>query len=608
MTRMTVAHALVEALIAEGVEFVFGIFGHGNVQLGQALEQRRDRIRFITVRNEQAGVHAAATIARLTGKPQAVTTSVGPGATNLVTGAAMARVNRWPVLLLPGEVSAENVGPVLQQLESYKDETANDTLRPVSKFWKRLTRPEQLRRTMREAFDAMLEPGDEGPATICLPMDVQAEAFELDGLLAPRDRRYPRPAADPDAVSEAAHLLCESQRPLIIAGGGVLRSGAQAELARLAEYLAAPVTPTQAGKGSILWDHPLNVLGVGPCGTQAGNRIAASCDLVLGVGTRYSDFTTASETAFPRDARFVNLNVCQFDVGKQRAVKLWGDARATLVALRERLEEMGIEPRGEGTGNAYRSKSAYFGEIQRERAEWFEERTRWCNREGTPLRQSVAVGLLNDELGADSVVISAAGTLPGDLQKLWLDKDPAGKAYVCEYGYSTMGFEIAAGLGAKLALPERRVVVLVGDMSFLMMPGELVTGAQLGLAFTVVVFDNAGGQSIRHLQKRSGLGDYGMEYLRDGGEPLALDFAGIAKGMGCRGLRAHDRDSFAEALKEAQRVTDRPTVIDLKVDKEDLMGGYESWWDVPQPELDGEGRPRPERERYLREKARQVIR
>ena len=412
---------------------------------------------------------------------------MGPGATNLVTGAATARVNRWPVLLLPGEVFAENVGPVLQQLESTLGLTANDTLRPVSKYWTRLSRPAQLRRAVREAFDAMLEPGDEGPATICLPMDVQAEAFDFDEalLLAPRDRRYPRVSADPDAVAEAAQLLAGAARPFIVAGGGVLRSGAAAELQALAEHLGAPVAPTQAGRGLLRWDHPLNVLGAGPTGTAAGNELAGAADLVLGVGTRYSDFTTASETLWPPGARFINLNICGFDVGKQRALKLWGDARATLTALLAALEQRAVARRGEGSGPDYRGAGDYAAQIQRQRTAWLEEMERWRARPGAPLRQSRAVGIINDWIGPEAVVINAAGSLPGDLHKLWRNTDPAGLDYLMEYGYSCMGFEIAGGLGAKLALPRRRVVVLVGDMSFLMLPGELVTLAQLGLPVTV---------------------------------------------------------------------------------------------------------------------------
>lgn len=600
MARLSGAQALVEGLVAEGIEWVFGLFGHGNVQLGDALHARRDAIRFVAVRNEQAAVHAACAIARLTGRPAAVTTSVGPGATNLVTGAAMARINRWPVLLLPGEVFAENVGPVLQELETTFDVTVNETLRPVSKFWTRVSRAERLRKTLREAFDAMLEPGSEGPATLCLPMDVQAETFDFDRewLTAPRDRRYQRPTPDSEAIEAAAELLASAKRPLIVAGGGVLRSRAHAELAAFAERLGAAVAPTQAGKGSIVFEHPLNVFGVGPTGSSAGNRLAAKADIVLGVGTRYSDFTTASETAFARDARFVNLNVCHLDVGKQRALKLWGDARAGLEALTAALTRRGFTaPRGGGD---------WLEEVRSERADWIRETEVWRTKEGSPLRQSRAIALINDRADANTTVFSAAGTLPGELQKLWRDKGPDG--YVCEYGYSTMGFEIAAGFGAKLACPERRSVVLVGDLSFLMMHTELVTGAQLGIPFTVVVFDNGGGQSIRDLQRRSGFTDHGMELLRSDGSLQIVDYAAIGRALGCATHVADDVDALSRALDAADRETSRPTVIHVHVAKEELMGNYGGFWDVPQPELDRDGKRRPQRDEYLAQKKRQVVR
>ncbi len=601
MARLTAAQAIVEYLIAEQVPYVLGIFGHGNVQLGQALYERRDQIRYVGVRNEQGAVHAAAAYARFTGRPLAVTTSVGPGATNLVTGAAAARINRWPVLLLPGEVFAEGVGPVLQQLESSTDQTVNDCLRPVSKYWSRLNRPEQVRRKLREAFDAMLEPGEEGPATLCLPMDAQAEAcdFDLSLFVSPRDRAFHRRAPDRGHTEEAARWIREARRPLIVAGGGVLRSRAQAALARFAEQIGAPVVTTQAGKGALLFDHPLNAFACGPTGTLCGNRLAARADLVIGVGTRYTDFTTASETAFQGRPRFVNINISWADVGKERALKLWGDALASLDVLSESLQ----------AGGGVRSEPAYAAEIVRERKAWIDEADRWRNRSGSILPQSTAIRVVNDHVSAKSTVISAAGSLPGDLMKLWRDKDPEGKGYLCEYGYSTMGFEIAAGFGAKLAEPEREVVVLVGDLSFLMASQELVTAVQEGVPYTVVVFDNHGGQSIRGLQKKSGFGDYAMElWRRNAQELVPVDFARLGEGMGCHALWAKDADELAKALARARENRDRPTVIHVEVDRDNLIGGYEGWWDVPQPAVDLHGNPTEARKLYLAEKAKQIIR
>jgi 3D-(3,5/4)-trihydroxycyclohexane-1,2-dione acylhydrolase (decyclizing) len=410
-------------------------------------------------------------------------------------------------------------------------------------------------------------------------------------------------------LAEAARVLAAAKRPLVIAGGGVLRSNAMDELVAFAELVGAPIAPTQAGKGSVRHDHPLSVLAVGPTGTSVGNHIAATADVIVGVGTRYSDFVTASETAFGSATTFININLCHFDVGKQRALKLWGDAKATLAGLHRELTGSGFAPRGRrssSAGSSYAASGAYFSEVQREREQWFIERARWIERDGSPMRQTAALGVLNEILGDDATIISAAGTLPGDLQKLWLDTHPLG--YLCEYGYSTMGFEIAAGLGLQLAMPQRRIVVLVGDMSFLMMPGELVTAAELELPLTIVVFDNRGGQSIRHLQRRSGLGDYGMEYRKADGSGIDLDFAAIAEGMGCQGLTANDPAAVRDAMETAARSRRRPTVIHVKVDKEDLIGGYDSWWDVPQPEFDRDGRPRPEHSEYLRNKRRQMIR
>ena len=584
---MTAAQALVEGLIAEGVPIVLGIFGHGNVQLGQALSAARDRIRFIPVKNEQAAVHTALAYARMCGRPLAVTTSIGPGATNLVTGAACARINRWPVLLLPGEIFSEGVGPLLQQLESPLGFTVNDTLRPVSKYFARLSRPEQLRRALREAFDAMLEPGDEGPATLCLPMDVQAEAADYDErhFARPAARRLPRIAADPAAVAEAGRMLAEAEHPICIAGGGVLRSGAEAELRALAEDLEMPIAQTQAGKGAVMWDHRLNLFAVGPTGTAPGNWAAARADVVLGIGTRYADFTTSSETAFPR-ARFINLNLCYSDVKKQAALDLLGDAKTTLIALREALATRLEEPKLV----AALSKRREDPELRAMQSEWRALTGAWLTKPGTPLRQSTALGVINRFVDPRSVVISAAGSLPGDLQKLWRDRSDDGKGYICEYGYSTMGFEVAAGLGARLACPDREAIVLCGDLSFLMSSQELVTAVELGIAFTVVVFDNHGGQSIRSLQRGRGFNNFSMELRTANGGTTAVDYVKLAEGMGCIGLRAHDGNTLEGALRQARAVGNRPTVIQVEIDRDHRIGDTGGWWDVPIPAVDAEGR------------------
>jgi 3D-(3,5/4)-trihydroxycyclohexane-1,2-dione acylhydrolase (decyclizing) len=613
LQRMTGGQAVVRYLVHEGVSHILGIFGHGNVQLGEAIAQSRDKIKYILVKNEQSAVHIAAAYAKLTGTPLAVTTSVGPGATNMVTGAAAAKINRLPVILLPGEVFADGVGPVLQQLESVQDETVNSALKPVSKYWSRVTRVEQLRRKMREAFDAMLEPGSEGPAVLCLPMDVQAESAEFDTslYLAPVDRVYPRICEAPEKISQAADRILAARRPVIIAGGGVLRSGAQRQLVLFAERIGAPVVSTQAGIGAILHDHPLNLYSAGPTGTSCGTAMVQQADLVIGVGTRYSDFTTSNETLWGARPEFININICNFDVSKQRSFKLWGDARRTLEALLAELEGRPSTLRSTGSGTGYSNTSDYFHEIQRSLAEWMKIAESWLSRDRVPIDQTAAIDVINRHVNPESVVINAAGSLPGDLHRLWKNKDPEGKGYLMEYGYSTMGFEIAAGLGARLAMPRREVIVMVGDSSFLMASQELVTAVQQRLAFTVVVFDNHGNQSIRHLQQGSGFEDFAMEFDladRPASEFVPVDYYLMARGMGCHALRANSRDGLKQALEEARAVRDRPTVIHLESEKDDLMGGYGGWWDVPQPELDREGKFRERRRLYEEQKKKQVIR
>jgi len=610
---MTGGQAVVRYLIHEGVTHILGLFGHGNVQLGEAIAQARGRIKYIQVKNEQCAVHIAAAFAKLTGRPLAVTTSVGPGATNMVTGAAAAKINRLPVLLLPGEVFADGVGPVLQQIESVQDDTANSALKPVSKYWTRVTRVEQLRRKMREAFDAMLEPGSEGPAVLCLPMDVQAEAaeFDLSLYLAPVDRGYPRILEVPEKVTGAVDLILNAKRPVIISGGGVLRSGAHSELVAFAEAAGAPVVCTQAGIGSILHDHPLNLFSAGPTGTSCGTQMVEAADLVIGIGTRYSDFTTGNETLWRSRPDFLNINICHFDVSKQRAFKLWGDAKRSLSALLEELKRRPASLNFQGTGSTYANEGDYFREIQQSRSDWLEIAAKWLSLDRSPIDQTAAIDVINRHVTAKSVVINAAGSLPGDLHRLWRNVDPEGKGYLLEYGYSTMGYEIAAGLGAKMALPDREVIVLVGDSSFLMSSQELVTAVQQRIPFVVVVFDNHGNQSIRHLQQGSAFADHGLEFGYAGGEEreyVPIDFTLIAKGMNCHTIRARDRKSLQAALQAARSVSDGPTVIHLECEKDDLMGGYGGWWDVPQPQVDEKGLPRDERRKYEEQKRKQVIR
>lgn len=607
MVKLTTSQLIVKYLIKEGIPYVLGIFGHGNIQLGEALKEHEDQIRYIQLKNEQNGVHIALAYAKMTGRPLAVTTSIGPGTTNLVTGAAAAFVNRRPVLLLPGDAFAERVGPLLQQIEGRHtaDEMASDTLKPVSRYWIRITRPDQLRQELPKAFEAMLKPGEEGPATICLPMDLQAEAYDydLDLVLKPRDKEWERIAPDERAIKRAVKAIKKSKRPLIIAGGGVIYSQAWEELIQLAWKITAPVVQTHAGNGTMLWDHPLNAYTVGPDGSLCGNNLAEKADLVIGVGTRYTDFTTRSETLFGRGVQFININICPFDLAKERAIKLWGDAK---VCLQKLLRELKKE---------YFDRKDYFNEIQRERKKWQTIVEKITHEESYPMTQARVIGVLNDFKSQKAVVVCAAGSLPGHLLKFWKNFDPSRKSYHLEYGYSTMGYEIPGAIGVKLADPSREVYALIGDASFLMQPQEIVTAVQEKIAITILVIDNGGPQVIRNLQKGTGFQEFGNEFrFRDEagrleGKFLPIDYVKIAQGMGARGIFADTPGKLKAALKEAQTIKDRPTVIQVKVEPgRKFPPGYNAWWDVPRPEVSTQQELQKQLEDYKKNKAKQVVR
>lgn len=614
-TRMTAAQVIVEYLIHEKVPYVFGIFGHGNVQLGEALKEREDEITFIPVKNEQNAVHMATAYAKMTGRPLAVTTSIGPGATNMVTGAACAHVNRLPVLLLPGDAFADSIGPVLQQVEGNSDveSRANDTLKPVSVYWRRISRPEQLQKALPEAFERMLQPGNMGPAVLCLPMDVQAEAYDydLETLLSPRDNEWQRIAPDQRAIRKAAKLITAAQRPLIIAGGGVMMSRAWESLIDLAEYAKIPVVQTQAGNGTMLFTHPFNLFSLGPTGSDCGNAVAAEADLIIGVGTRYTDFTTSSETLFRPDAKFININISHVDIGKERAVKLFGDANIALKSLLEELKTC-CAP----------NRAAYLAAVKKLREKWISLTTRWQTLDGHPLPQSTVIGTVNDFCAEqESTVVCAAGSLPGDLLRLWRTKDSTRKEYHLEYGYSTMGYEIAGGIGVKLAAPLRNVYVMVGDGSFLMASQDIVTAVQEGIAITIVLFDNHGHRSIYGCQTGNDLEAFATEYrMRDSktgalsGNYLSIDFIKIAEGYGALAMRAETKEQLWAALDKARKEKARPTVIYVPTDTQRFEGRFEyaphhgNWWDVPRPAVSPRGTLQKAREEYLKNKERQVVR
>jgi 3D-(3,5/4)-trihydroxycyclohexane-1,2-dione acylhydrolase (decyclizing) len=603
--RLTVAQALVEFLrnqysARDGKEqrFLagcFGIFGHGNVTgMGQALEQD-SRLKYFLFRNEQAMVHTAAAFAKATLRKQtlACTTSIGPGATNMVTGAALATINRLPVLLLPGDLFARrNVAPVLQQLEcsGSQDISVNDCFKPVSRYWDRIQRAEQILTSLPEVMRVLSSPVETGTVTLSLPQDVQTEAFDYpEEFFQKRLWAIARSRCDQTFLKKAAEWIRAAKKPLIIAGGGVLYSEASAALANFAEATGIPVSETQAGKGALAFDHPQEVGAIGVTGTPGANILAREADLIIGIGTRYSDFTSASKTAFQNPAvRFVNINVAEFDAYKHAAIPLVGDARVT-------LEELHAVIFGYAVQSEYADRIAAF------RAEWDKEVDRiYGLRKGPPVSQGEVIGTVNQYSDVEDVMVCAAGSMPGDLHKLWRTRRPGG--YHMEYGYSCMGYEIAGGLGIKMANPEREVYVLIGDGSYLMMAQEIVTSLQEGYKLNIVLLDNHGFSSIGGLSRSSGNEGMGTNYrFRRGekydGDLLPVDFAANAASLGAHAVRARTRDDLVAALAAAKRET-RTNVIVIETSYEERVPGYESWWDVPIAEVSESDSVRAARKNY----------
>jgi 3D-(3,5/4)-trihydroxycyclohexane-1,2-dione acylhydrolase (decyclizing) len=550
---------------------VLGIFGHGNVAgVGQALQQHGG-LRYILPRNEQAMVHTAVAYARHQNRLQtwACTSSIGPGATNMLTGAALATINRLPVLLLPGDVFASRrVSPVLQQLEvpGAPDASVNDAFRPVSRFFDRINRPDQLPASVLEAMRVLTDQAETGAVTLALPQDVQAEAHDYPrALFERRVWRIARLAPDPAAVRAAADLVRAARRPLIVAGGGVMYSEAPEALRALADATGIPVAETQAGKGAMPYDHPGALGAVGATGTRAANLVAREADLVIAVGTRLGDFTTASRTAFQDPGvRLVAMNVAAFDAHKLGALPLVGDARAGLEALAAALAGHRVDPQhAELAARLNREWDAEVGRL-------------YAGQAGGPVDQAQVIGVVNGCSEPRDVVVCAAGSLPGDLHKLWRTRDP--KGYHVEYGYSCMGYEVAGGLGVKLADPDREVIVMVGDGSWLMMSSEIATSIQEGVRLTVVVIDNHGFGSIGGLSRSLGSEGFGTSY------PNAVDLAANARSLGAAAVRVETTEQLAAALADA-RSADRTTVIVIECDGGRGVGSYESWWDVPVAEV-----------------------
>jgi len=624
--RLTVGQALVRFLAAQEIERdgqrqrffagCFGIFGHGNVAgLGQALQQHEDLLPYVQGRNEQGMVHMAAGYARQRNRlgTWACTTSIGPGATNMVTGAALATVNRLPVLLLPSDTfSTRRPHPVLQQLEVPHDATVsvNDTFRPVSRFFDRIERPEQLVSGALEAMRVLTDPAETGAVTLALPEDVQAEAVEVpEAFLEPRVWTVWRRPPAPGALARAAELVRHARRPLIVAGGGVIYSEATEALRALVDATGVPVGETQAGRGSLPFDHPLALGAIGATGTFAANRLAREADLVVGVGTRWSDFTTASKSAFQDpDVRFVNVNVSEFDAAKHSGLALTCDARLGLEALNEALAGHRADEEWESRG-------------RQEAAAWAEEVERLVHAGHGPLpSQAEVIGAINDAAGQTGVVVSAAGSAPGDLHKLWRARDP--KGYHVEYGYSCMGYEIPGAIGVKLAAPERDVFAMVGDGSYLMLPGELVTAVAENVHIVVVLVDNHGYASIGALSRSVGSAGFGTHYRRrearqlldapDGegpaqpAEPLPVDLAANAESLGARVVRTSTIEELREALEGAKAARGGPVVVHVETDRYVGVPGYEGWWDVPVAELSDDPAVQEARREY--ERAREAQR
>lgn len=588
--RLTVSQALIRFLSLQSVERdgkeqrffagCFGIFGHGNVAgLGQALLESGDDFRYYLARNEQAMVHTSVGFSRMSNRMRAFacTTSVGPGATNMVTGAAVATTNRIPVLLLPGDVFAtRRANPVLQELEDPRslDVSVNDCLRPVSRYFDRISRPEQLPSALLHAMRVLTDPAETGAVTLALPEDVQVEAFDFpDELFVKRVWPVRRPPPEPRLIDGLARLIRASKRPLIVAGGGVIYSEATDALKTFVEGSGIPVAETQAGKGSLRFDHPASLGAIGATGTTIANEIARSADLVIGIGTRWSDFTTASYSVFhDPDLKVVNINIAAFDSSKLSGAAIVADARAALDALHRSMHDWHV---GEAYERAYQAGAKRWNEIV--------EAAYHADHQPLPA-QSEVIGAVEASTNDHDVIVAAAGSLPGDLHKLWRTRDP--KSYHVEYAFSCMGYEIAAGLGVKLAAPEREVYVLVGDGSYLMLSAELATAVQENVKIIVILVVNHGFQSIGALSESVGVERFGTKYrYRDAsgqlaGDKLPIDLAANAQSLGAAVLRAASIAELRQALKTARANTET-TVIHIETDPSLSAPDSASWWDVP---------------------------
>ncbi|MEC3471159.1 3D-(3,5/4)-trihydroxycyclohexane-1,2-dione acylhydrolase (decyclizing) [Bacillus tropicus] len=612
--RMTTAQALVKFLNQQYVEFdgeqqkfikgIFTIFGHGNVVgLGQALEEDAGELEVYQGRNEQGMANAAMAFAKQKHRKQimACTSSVGPGSANMITSAATASANNIPVLLLPGDVFAtRQPDPVLQQIEQTHDLSisTNDAFRAVSKYWDRINRPEQLMTAMIQAMRVLTNPADTGAVTICLPQDVQGEAWDFPSYFFQKrvhriERRLPTKASLVDAVE----MIKRKKKPIMICGGGVRYAGAAEELKQFAEVFHIPFGETQAGKSAIESNHPYNLGGIGVTGNLAANTIAKEADLVIGIGTRFTDFTTASKQLFQNEeVEFLNINISEFHANKLDALKVIADAKEALLALIDELQV--IDYRSSYTVEIADAKEAWETELSRlhnirftgqdftpeVEGHFDEDLNEYVDVLGTQLTQTAVIGQINTLLDEDAIIVGAAGSLPGDLQRMWAARKP--NTYHMEYGYSCMGYEVAGALGAKLAEPSKEVYAMVGDGSYQMLHSELVTSLQENKKINVLLFDNSGFGCINNLQMGNGMGSFGTEFRyrnqetrKLNGAIMKIDFAASAAGYGVKTYHVTSIEQLQEALIDAQKQT-VSTLIDIKVLPKTMTNGYDSWWHV----------------------------
>lgn len=612
--KLTMGQAIVKFMINQYVEVdgseerffagLWGIFGHGNIGgVAQASQQFASQLPYYLGRNEQSMVHSAIGYAKLKNRRQcmACLSSIGPGATNMVTGAATATINRIPVLLMAGDTFAERVqGPVLQQLESEHspEVSANDAFRPVVRYWDRLTRPEQVITTMPEVMRVLTSPSDTGAVFLGVPQDIGTYAYDYPvELFYKRVWRIPRNRADRDLLAKAASWIRSAKKPMIFAGGGVRYSGAEYVLREFAEKAGIPVAETQAGKGALRYDHPLSLGAGGVAGTKGANEVATDADLVIGIGTRFTDFATGSKSLFANPGvRFVNINTFEMDAFKHAAVPLTGDAKATLEELLPLIE-------GYDTGDAYRSAMAAHNKW------WDDEVTRLYSTDVVPISQAAVIGEVEASTDDRDIVVTSAGSLPGDLQKVWRCRDVL--SYQVEYGNSVMGYEIPGAIGAKLAAPDREVYCMVGDGTFQMIPSDLALVTQERIKVIFVLIDNQGFSSVGRVSEQVGSEGYGCHYryrtqngLYDG-EPIYLDLPKVAEGFGLETITIKTRDELRLALGRA-RASSRSSLIYVRTDWHERVPGYStSWWDMATAQVAETSGTALAREDYIANKGRQ---